>query len=69
MTTKVWNVTYYLGTTDRIARVSSSPMTKALAIATGSHIANINGWRVWVEHVDTKERAWESKAEKEARTS
>ena len=68
MTTKVWNVMYRLGTTDRIGRDSGSPMIKPRAISLGGHIANKTGWRAWVEHVDTKERAWESKTEKEART-
>jgi regulator of extracellular matrix RemA (YlzA/DUF370 family) len=65
-TNRVWNLMYYAGNTDRLIDADENPRTRSRAIADAAHVAK-TGWRSWVEHARTKERIWESDAEKKAK--
>jgi hypothetical protein len=68
MTTKVWNLMYALGTTERIMGDSENPQSRKSALE-GAAVIEKNGWRVWVEHQARPERIFESKAEKDHKAS
>lgn len=56
---KVWNVTYYLGNTNRVVTAAGGPMDRLEALQAAGKIER-NGWRVWVEHHLTKDRVYDS---------
>lgn len=68
MTTKVWNLIYALGNTDRVVGDSENPQTRAKAIE-GAATIEKNGWRVWIEHHSNGKRIFESVLEKSHRES
>lgn len=68
MSTKVWNLMYAVGNTGKIVGDSDNPQVRKLAL-NGAAIIEKNGWRVWVEHVNTGERLFESEREKLHRES
>ena len=63
MNTKVWNVMYAPGNTERVVGDGENPQTRNSALAAAA-IVEKNGWRVWVEHSTTGERLFESANEK-----
>lgn len=62
-TTKVWNLMYALGNTERVVGDASNPQARASALEGAKKIEQ-NGWRVWVSHHETGERIFESEREK-----
>lgn len=66
VTTKVWNLMYALGNTDRIVGDSENPQSRKSALE-GAAVIEKNGWRVWVEHQSTGKRILESAREIEHR--
>lgn len=63
MKNEVWNLMYVLGNTGRSIGDSRNPQRRSSALEGAKHITDQNGWRVWVEHVHTKKRIFESPAE------
>lgn len=62
-----WNLKYIAGNPKTRSHVSSdmdNPQRRSQALDGANKIAK-NNWRVWVEHDVTKERIFESDAEKE----
>ena len=58
MTTKVWNLMYALGNTERIMGDAENPQSRKSALE-GAAVIEKNGWRVWVEHHTTAKRIHE----------
>jgi len=63
MSTKVWNLMYALGNTDRVVGDAGNPQARRSALE-GAAVIDKNGWRVWVEHHETGKRIFESEREK-----
>lgn len=63
MATKIWNLMYALGNTGRVTGDAANPQTRKSALDGAATIASNCGWRVWVEHHETKKRIFESPAE------
>lgn len=63
MSTKVWNLMYALGNTEKIVGDSENPQTRKRALE-GAETITTNGWRVWVEHHVTGNRLYENPKEK-----
>lgn len=67
MSKKVWNLMYVVGNPRMFSRVTSNadnPMSRSAALAAAQTISeNGGGWRVWVEHQQTKSRIFESAPE------
>jgi len=66
MTTKVWNLMYALGNTERIIGDDGNPQSRKSALE-GAAVIDRNGWRVWVEHQTNGKRIFESAREIEHR--
>jgi hypothetical protein len=49
--TRIWNVNFVLGNTGKTLVASGSPMKRRRALDCASKIS-LNGWHVWVKHVD-----------------
>ncbi|WP_434034797.1 hypothetical protein [Cupriavidus sp. a3] len=65
MSKRVWNLKYVAGNPAMFTTVRSdadNPRTRAVALIDATKVAQ-NGWRVWVEHVNTGVRIFESEAE------
>lgn len=63
---KCWVIKYVAGNPKMFARVmtdGSGASKRSDALAGAAKVA-ANGWRVWVEHVDTGKRIFESDVEK-----
>lgn len=61
-----WNLRYVQGDSAHDTRVTldpSSPGPRSEAVDRARELASL-GWRVWVEHMESGERIYESKAEK-----
>ena len=52
MNTRVWNLKYALGNTERVVGDAGNPQTRRSALE-GAAAIDKNGWRVWVEHEKT----------------
>jgi hypothetical protein len=63
MTTKVWNLKYVAGNTNRVISEASNPQSRKAAIE-GANVVSRNGWRVWIEHYQTGKRLYENELEK-----
>lgn len=66
MSKRVWNLMYVVGNPTMFTNVTSNagnPLPRAEAIA-GAERIGANGWRVWVEHIDSKKRIFESDQER-----
>ena len=63
MATKIWNLMYALGNTSRVIGDASNPQARKSALSGAETVVANNGWRVWVEHHETKKRIFESPAE------
>lgn len=63
MSTKVWNLMYALGNTDRVVGDAGNPQARKSALE-GAAVIDKNGWRVWVEHHTTGKRLYESERER-----
>lgn len=64
-TQKIWNLMYVAGNPKMFTKVianASNPLKRSEAVEAAEQISK-NGWRVWVEHVETKERIYESAIE------
>ena len=64
-TQKIWNLMYVAGNPKIFTKVianSSNPMKRSESVTAAERLSQ-NGWRVWVEHVETKERIYESEVE------
>ena len=64
-TQKLWNLMYVAGNPKIFTKVianASNPLKRSEAVAAAEQLSK-NGWRVWVEHVGTKERIYESEIE------
>lgn len=64
-TQKIWNIMYVAGNPKIFTKVianASNPLRRSEAIEAAKQISK-NGWRVWVEHAETKERIYESEIE------
>jgi len=59
MTTKVWNLKYYLGNSERVLGDAGNPQSRKSALA-GAATIEKNGWAVWVEHHTSGKRIYES---------
>lgn len=68
MTTKVWNLMYALGNTNKVVGDSDNPQSRKSALE-GAATIDKNGWRVWIEHHKTGVRIFESDREKTHRES
>ena len=68
MTTKVWNLMYALGNTERVMGDAGNPKTRKSALEGAAVIEKI-GWRVWVEHHTSAKRIFESAREKDYRAA
>lgn len=66
MTTKVWNLMYAMGNTDRIVGDAGNPQSRKSALERAAVIEK-NGWRVWVEHHSNAKRIFESARETQHR--
>ena len=67
MSKKVWNLMYVVGNPTMFRRVTAAadnPQPRAKALE-GAQIVQANGWRVWVEHLESGKRIFESQAEQE----
>jgi hypothetical protein len=68
-TQKVWALQYVAGNPKMFSNVTTaggSPMKRSEALDGAKTIARNSGeWRVWVQHVKTGERIYESVAEKD----
>ena len=62
MSTKVWNLFYRLGTTERLVGDAGNPQTRKSALE-GAETITKNGWRVWVEHHTTGTMLFQNQAE------
>ena len=62
MNTKVWNLIYRLGTTERVVGDAGNPNTRKSALE-GAETITKNGWRVWVEHHTTGTMLFQNQAE------
>lgn len=67
MTTRVWNLMYALGNTERIIGDDGNPQSRQAALE-GAAAIDKNGWRVWVEHQTSAKRIFESAREIEHRS-
>lgn len=66
MAKKIWNLMYVAGNPEMRSRVSSdmhNPLLRSEALEAAKQLS-AHGWRVWVERDNTKERIFESEAEK-----
>lgn len=66
MSKRIWNLMYVVGNPTMFTNVTSNasnPLPRAEAIA-GAELIGANGWRVWVEHIDSKKRIFESEQER-----
>lgn len=72
-TNKIWNVKYVVGNPqmfNKVITASGGPYMRAKALEDAQFVAeNGGGWRVWVEHVSSGERIYESPAEIEHKKS
>lgn len=68
MTTKVWNLMYALGNTDRVVGDSENPQIRKSALESAAAIAK-NDWRVWIEHHQNGRRIFESQQERDHRAA
>lgn len=70
---KVWNVKYVVGNPAMFSKVTTAaggPYRRSDALNNAEVVSdNGGGWRVWVEHVETNKRIFESPAEKEHQTA
>lgn len=68
MSTKVWNLRYVAGNPEMFTAITTAaggPMRRAEAIKEAEDLCRTApGWRIWVEHVKTGERIFESDKEK-----
>jgi len=60
MAKRVWNIRYSLGNTGREIGDAGNPRKRSEAIPVAEEIAKRANWHVWVEHVDTRKRIWDS---------
>lgn len=67
MGTRVWNLMYVLGNTGRVVSNADNPMRKSAALEDAKMVEKNgrgDGWRVWVEHHESKKRCFENDVEK-----
>ena len=64
MSTKIWNLKYAMGNTERIVSAHGNPLNRKDALE-GAAVIEKNGWRVWVEHHVTGKRIFEGVRERE----
>jgi hypothetical protein len=62
VTTKVWNLMYAMGNTDRVVGDGANPQSRKSALE-GAAVIEKNGWRVWIEHQSSAKRIFESARE------
>lgn len=62
VSTKVWNLMYRLGATERVVGDAGNPHTRKSALE-GADTITRNGWRVWVEHHATRKVLFQNPAE------
>lgn len=62
MTTKVWNLMYAMGNSDRVVGDGANPQSRKSALE-GAAVIEKNGWRVWIEHQSSAKRIFESELE------
>lgn len=66
MSKRVWNLMYVVGNPTIFTNVTpnaDNPLLRAEALA-GAERIGANGWRVWVEHIYSKKRIFESEQER-----
>lgn len=62
MSTKVWNLMYQFGATERVIGDAGNPQTRKSALE-GAETITKNGWCGWVEHHTTGKRLLQNPAE------